>query len=113
MLRVPDRAASRQGARCSRFAVRLQQSVAARQERALTACVVSQAINLVCFWIVGLPLAGAFALKLGMGAAGLWQAMALSSLLQAVVMGAIVGGFDWKRESERAGGRVRQQAGEG
>ena len=72
-----------------------------------------QVINLACFWVIGLPMAGVFALRLVMGAVGLWRAMALSSLLQAVVMAVIVCGFDWKRESERARVRVRQQAGHG
>ena len=44
-----------------------------------------------------------------MGAVGLWRGMAAASALQAAVMAAIVCSFDWKRESERATGRVRQQ----
>jgi MATE family multidrug resistance protein len=67
-------------------------------------------VNFVCFWLVGLPLAGLLGLRLGFGAVGLWQAMAVSSALQAVVMAALVGSFDWKKESARAMGRVREQA---
>jgi MATE family multidrug resistance protein len=73
-----------------------------------------QVINLVCFWMIGLPMAWVFALKLGMGAVGLWRAMAVSSLLQALVLVAVVVcRFDWKGESERASGRLREQAGQG
>jgi hypothetical protein len=45
-------------------------------------------INLACFWVLGIPLAAYFDLSLGLGARGVWYALAGASLLHAAVSGA-------------------------
>ena len=48
-----------------------------------------------------------FAFKLHGGAEGLWWGIAAASLLQAAVLVALVSGFDWRAEAERAARLVK------
>lgn len=67
-------------------------------------------VNLLAFWCFGLPLAALFALQLSWGATGLWWAMAVTSSVQAVVLGCVVAWLDWGREVDRVKLLVRSQS---
>ena len=64
-------------------------------------------VNGAANYALGLPLMLLFAFKLHGGAEGLWWGIAAASLLQAAVLVALVSGFDWRAEAERAARLVK------
>ncbi len=67
-------------------------------------------VNLVTYWVVGLPCAVGLAFYAEMGALGLWTGLACTASVQALLMTLTVFKFDWHQEAQRAQALV--QAGE-
>jgi MATE family multidrug resistance protein len=67
-------------------------------------------VNLGSFWCFGLPLSGLLALHLGWGAPGLWWGMAVTSSVQAAVLGGVTCCLDWQGEAARSKQLVRSQS---
>lgn len=65
--------------------------------------------NVLTYWIVGIPLAKLWGGH--RGSTGLWQALAVATLLQLLMLGIPVTMFDWKSEALKA--RQRVEEGEG
>lgn len=63
---------------------------------------IGAAVNLVTYWVVGLPVSCLLAFKGGLGALGLWTGLACTASVQALLMAATVFAFDWPAESARA-----------
>src|SRR4051812_45382454 len=59
-------------------------------------------VNLVTYWIVGLPCAVGLAFHANMGALGLWTGLACTASVQALLMTLTVFKFDWHQEAQRA-----------
>ncbi|KAL6755282.1 mate-domain-containing protein [Haematococcus lacustris] len=59
-------------------------------------------VNLGTFWALGIPLAAVLDLRWGWGASGVWVALAGVSLLQALVLIAVVCSFGWERLAKQA-----------
>jgi MATE family multidrug resistance protein len=67
-------------------------------------------VNLGSFWCFGLPLSALLALHLGWGAPGLWWGMAVTSSVQAAVLGGVTCCMDWQGEAVRSKRLVRSQS---
>ena len=63
-------------------------------------------INLVTYWVVGLPLSVLLAFSGGLGALGLWTGLACTASVQAFIMTYVVYQFNWQQESQLAQARV-------
>ena len=59
-------------------------------------------VNLIMYWVVGLPFAAALAFKGHLGALGLWWGLACTASVQAALLTAFVFRFDWTVEAQRA-----------
>ena len=68
-------------------------------------------INVVAYFVCGLPVATLLAFKLGFDVDGLVLGMILGTAIQAVWYTSMVLGFDWEAESRAALGRVAKNAG--
>lgn len=68
------------------------------------------AINAAAFWGCGVPVASALALRAGRGVRGLWMGLAAGSLLQLVILAAVVGSQDWEAQVRRSRDLVRSQS---
>ena len=64
--------------------------------------------NACCNWAVGVPLQVLLAFRLGWGVAGLWWALAASSVLQTSVLAALAWRLEWNHETTRARRLVRR-----
>lgn len=59
-------------------------------------------LNVMSYWVVGLPLAMLLAFRLGLGTAGMWMSMGSVAAGQAIIFAAVIARFDWCGECERA-----------
>lgn len=60
------------------------------------------ALNLVAYWVVGLPLAWTLAFKAGWGVPGLWTGLATCASINGVAMLTVLFRIDWFSEAQRA-----------
>ncbi|KAF8060322.1 DTX16 [Scenedesmus sp. PABB004] len=63
---------------------------------------IGASINLVTYWVFGLPIACLLAFPGGLGALGLWTGLACTASLQALLMTLTVFKFNWVEEAARA-----------
>lgn len=64
---------------------------------------VGATLNLVAYWMLGLPLGATLAFKLNWGVAGLWWGLTVTASLLAVAMMVLLAKrVDWEKESQRA-----------
>ena len=59
-------------------------------------------VNLVGYWVLGVPLSAVLGFKLGWGVFGFWVGVGLTSVLQAVVIYLVVSRFNWEGLARRA-----------
>lgn len=68
---------------------------------------IGASVNLVTYWVFGLPLSILMAFWGGLGALGLWTGLACTASLQALLMTCTVFRFDWNQEALRAQALVK------
>jgi len=66
-------------------------------------------LNIVAYWVVGVPLSALFGLHLDMGVNGFWLGLLLTSSSQAVVQLLVLARFDWQEEVRRAAKLVAEE----
>jgi MATE family multidrug resistance protein len=59
-------------------------------------------VNAAAYWVVGVPLSGFLAFKMGMGAQGLWGGICIGAALQTLTLTALLLRWDWNGEVSRA-----------
>lgn len=68
-------------------------------------------VNLVAYWVIGIPGTAWLAFSAGLGLAGLWTGLAATTVLQATAMAAFVfGAIRWPAEADAAAARVKAAA---
>ncbi|XP_047059292.1 protein DETOXIFICATION 33-like [Lolium rigidum] len=68
-------------------------------------------VNIVCYYLVGLPLATVFGFKLKLNATGIWVGMLIGTILQTIILFAILFRTKWEKEAMLAEERVRAWGG--
>ncbi|RZB58548.1 Protein DETOXIFICATION 33 isoform B [Glycine soja] len=68
-------------------------------------------INIVCYYLVGLPAGIILGFKLGLGAEGIWSGMIAGIVLQTTILIIVTSIRNWKKEAEEAESRVRKWGG--
>ncbi|KAL6614440.1 hypothetical protein ACP70R_036710 [Stipagrostis hirtigluma subsp. patula] len=64
-------------------------------------------VNIACYYLVGLPLAAVFGFKLKLNATGIWVGMLIGTVLQTVILFAILARTKWQKEAMLAEERIR------
>ncbi|KAK1667318.1 hypothetical protein QYE76_055477 [Lolium multiflorum] len=68
-------------------------------------------VNIACYYLVGLPLAAVFGFKLKLNATGIWVGMLIGTILQTIILFAILFRTKWEKEAMLAEERVRAWGG--
>ncbi|CAO2194806.1 unnamed protein product [Urochloa humidicola] len=64
-------------------------------------------VNIGCYYLVGLPLAAVFGFKLKLNATGIWVGVLIGTVLQTVILFAILVRTKWQKEAMLAEERIR------
>jgi MATE family multidrug resistance protein len=63
-------------------------------------------VNLIGYWIIGVPLGAYLGFSQGMAVQGFWLGVGTSAVLQALALGVMVARWDWQGEVRRAQERL-------
>lgn len=63
---------------------------------------IGASVNLVMYWVFGLPISCFMAFRMGLGALGLWTGLASTASVQALLLTIVVFKFDWQAEAVHA-----------
>ncbi|XP_021629266.1 protein DETOXIFICATION 29 [Manihot esculenta] len=68
-------------------------------------------VNIVCYYVFGVPLGLALGYKLDMGVRGIWYGMMSGSVVQALVLSFIIYRTNWNKEASVAEDRIKKWGG--
>lgn len=63
---------------------------------------IGASLNVIAYWIIGVPLAAALGFTYKLGVYGFWVGLLAASALQAIVQTVVISRFDWENEVKRA-----------
>lgn len=69
---------------------------------------IGAALNVVAYWLVGLPVCAVLGIQYGMGVSGLWTGLLVSSCGMSVVQLLVISTLDWSQEVDRAAALMQE-----
>ncbi|KAI4308148.1 hypothetical protein L6164_031252 [Bauhinia variegata] len=67
-------------------------------------------VNLICYYVIGIPIGCVLGFKTSLGVAGIWWGMVIGVLIQTITLVILTARTNWNAEVEKAIARVRRTA---